>query len=99
VGYLNAARAESRAQPQAPEQGTPKAYSLRLWPTSYVFRAGHRIRLDLAGGAETGSGLTGPQGPGKSPYTAQITLFHDQQRSSVLELPVIGSAGEQLLRD
>lgn len=96
VGYLNASHADSRATPQPVPQGTPKSYALNLWPTSYVFHAGHRIRVDLAGGAEPGPGLQSPQGPGKSPHDATLSILQDAAHPAVLDLPTIGTGGAQL---
>ncbi len=95
VGYLNASHADSRASPQPVPQGTPKAYTLNLWPTSYVFRAEHRMRIDLAGGAEPGADLQGPQGPGKSPHEATLSILQDSMHPAVLDLPTIGTGGAQ----
>ncbi|MFT3802016.1 MAG: CocE/NonD family hydrolase [Burkholderiaceae bacterium] len=97
VGYLNASHADSRAAPQPVAQDTPKSYELNLWPTSYVFRAGHRIRIDLAGGAQAGTDLPGPQGPGKSPYDAVISILQDAGHPASIELPTIGTGGQQLV--
>jgi hypothetical protein len=61
-----------------------------------VFAAGHRIRIAVAGGAENGAGFTDAQGPGKSPYDAKITIYEDGQHPSSVELPTIGTGGQQL---
>jgi predicted acyl esterase len=92
VGYLNASHALSR-EPRTVIQDVATQYTLNIWPTSYVFQAGHRIRLDVAGGAAAGAGLASPQGPGKSPYAAHITIWQDVSHPSVLDLPVIGKNG------
>jgi putative CocE/NonD family hydrolase len=93
IGYLNASHAASRSKPQTVIQDIPTQYALKIWPTSYVFQAGHRLRLDVAGGAAAGAGLASPQGPGKSPYAAHITIWQDVSHPSVLDLPVIGKSG------
>lgn len=50
-GYLNAMRHFSRTDPQPLVPGKPYRFELELCPTSYVFAAGHRIRVTLQGSA------------------------------------------------
>lgn len=50
-GYLNAMRHFSRSDPKPLTSGKPYRFELELYPTSYVFPAGHRIRLTLQGSA------------------------------------------------
>ncbi|WP_407792382.1 CocE/NonD family hydrolase [Pigmentiphaga litoralis] len=91
AGYLNAARAKSRAAPAAVPQDTPTQYEVNIWPTSYVFKAGHRLRISVAGGTEETAGLVGPQGPGKNPTASEISLLQGSKYPSYVELPLIGT--------
>lgn len=50
-GYLNAMRYFSRRDPQPLTVGRPYQFEIELYPTSYVFAAGHRIRVTLQGAA------------------------------------------------
>ena len=50
-GYLNAMRYFSRTDPQPLAPGKPYRFELELCPTSYVFAAGHRIRVTVQGSA------------------------------------------------
>ena len=50
-GYLNAMRYFSRTDPQPLMPGEIYQFELELYPTSYVFPAGHRIRVTLQGAA------------------------------------------------
>lgn len=50
-GYLNATRHYSRDDPEPLIPGQPYRFAIELYPTSYVFPAGHRIRLTLQGSA------------------------------------------------
>jgi uncharacterized protein len=96
VGPLNASHAHSRSDPELPVSGEIEKYEMEIWPTSYVFQAGHRIRLDLAGGAKPGAaGYT--QGPGQSPYPALITIHQDRTHASHLELPIVGTSWRELM--
>lgn len=95
AGYLNASHAHSRSKPRLPEPGKIQKYEMEIWPTSYVFQAGHRIRVDLAGGAKPGTaGHT--QGPGKSPFPALITIHQERRHASHLELPIVGTSWRSL---
>ena len=95
VGYLNASHAHSRSHPTLPQPGEIRKYEMEIWPTSYVFQAGHRIRVDLASGAKPGApGYV--QGPGQSPYAALITIHQDRRHASHLELPIVGTSWRQL---
>jgi predicted acyl esterase len=93
AGYLNASRARSRSAPEIVPQNTAIEYTVTMDPVSYVLQGGHRLRLDIAGGAEPTPDMAGtPQGPGQSSIPATISVFHDLFRASSLEIPVIGRA-------
>src|SRR5260370_15704596 len=80
-GFLNASHAHSRSYPTPPEPGRIEKYELEIYPTSYVFQAGHRIRLTLAGAAAAGAGVVGPS---KSPFQAVIQIHQDRRHASYL---------------
>jgi putative CocE/NonD family hydrolase len=98
VGYRNASHSPSEAKPAAVPQGVARLYDFELLPVSYVFAAGHRMRVAISGGAEAGAGFTDAQGPGKSPFEAKITVFQDKRHASSLELPIIGTSWKPLAR-
>ncbi len=98
-GYLNLPRALDPARPRPREPGAIARYELELAPVSYVFAAGHRIRLTLAGGAVPAPGQVAPQGPGKHPRAFMLTVYPGADPGSALDLPVIGSAGDSLAAD
>jgi putative CocE/NonD family hydrolase len=62
-----------------------------LWPTAYMFRKGHRLRLQVSSGAHPrfsrnlGSGE--PLATATSFKSARQSVFHDPARASVLVLP------------
>jgi len=68
--------------------GEPVRLDVEIWPTSMVFKRGHRIRLDIA-----------PRdGIGSAPYThyhadynagAENTIYTGGSRGSYLLLPII----------
>ncbi len=73
------------------------AVDLRLFPTGYRFAAGHRVRVQVAGGAfprfarnlGTGEGFaTGIRG-----VTCRIDVLHDDAHPSSVTLPVLDREG------
>ena len=90
-GFLNAARAADRSAPETLVPGTVGRYTMAIQPIAYVFDAGHRIRLDLAGGSIAAADQAGPQGPGLNPTASTITIYQDADHPSQLVLPVVGT--------
>jgi uncharacterized protein len=98
-GILRTAFRDSLSDPTPTVPGQPYEYHIQIWPTSYQFRAGDRIRLEVsssdypqfAPNPNTGQpfGLTADQQP------ATQSILHDAEHPSVLTLPVIppGDAG------
>ncbi|MDA1190011.1 MAG: CocE/NonD family hydrolase [Chloroflexi bacterium] len=89
-------RARYRNSWEKPELMEPgKTYELKfeLFPTSMVFRKGHRIRADISSSnwprfdvnPNTGEPLGVPQ----AMLVAQQTVFHDAERPSRVVLPII----------
>ena len=109
AGYLNGPRqaytdrnTASVTSPVPLEPGVPREFTIKLLPTSYVFPAGHRIRIAVAGGAEIGPGTDGqpqnaPQGPGRNPDAYDLTIYQGDKYPSALELPLVGE-GAQILQ-
>ncbi|MDS0475718.1 CocE/NonD family hydrolase [Natrinema sp. 1APR25-10V2] len=77
------------------EPGEVYEWQIGIWPTARVFEAGHRIRIDITSSdfprysrnLNTGEGLAGTEG-----VTADQTIFHDSERPSHVELPVVPMA-------
>lgn len=75
------------------EPGKIYEYRISLWETSTVFKAGHRIRLEVsssnfpryARNLNTGNHL----GTSADMKIAEQTIHHDARHPSVLVLPVI----------
>jgi putative CocE/NonD family hydrolase len=88
-------RARYRNGYEKPEMMTPgEPYELvfQLYPTSYVFRAGHRIRLDISSSNwprfDVNPNTGGPLGLERSYRVATQSVFHDAERPSHMVLPV-----------
>jgi hypothetical protein len=68
------------------------AWRIAVWPTARVFEAGHRIRIDVASSnfprysrnLNTGEGLGGTDST-----VAEQTVYHDRERPSRVEVPVV----------
>jgi uncharacterized protein len=75
---LNLANRESRERPSPLEPGTPYRVEVELEVTSWIFEAGHRIRLDLAGA----------DWPNAWPPPAAATLTFERGGSALI-LPVV----------
>lgn len=66
--------------------------NIELWPTAYLFKKGHRIRVMVSSGAfprfarNTGSGE--PLKTAIKLYKAEQKVFHDPQHTSAIFLPV-----------
>jgi len=75
------------------EPGKPYAYDIDLGNTSNLFRAGHRIRLDIAGSCfPTGDinlSTADRAGDGSDPRKAVHHILHDGDHPSRLILPVV----------
>jgi putative CocE/NonD family hydrolase len=84
-----------RARNQGSEviPGKVNKYTIDLWATANVFKAGHRIRLYVSSSnfprfnlnLNTGEGIIGAS----RSVPAHQTIYHDRQYSSALILPVI----------
>ncbi len=96
-GYLNARHAKDlQAAPTAITPRELRRYDLDLFPIAYVFGAGHRMRLVIAGGAEPPAGLPFPQGPGKSLNANTWAIAMDAEHAATLDLPVVGTGWQEL---
>lgn len=72
--------------------------TIRLWPTAYCFKAGHRLRVQVSSGAHpryarnTGSGE--PIATAVNLLSADQEVFHDPERASAVVLSVEMGAHE-----
>ena len=70
---------------------SPGAVSIRLWPTAYRFKRGHRIRVQVSSGAfpryARNAGTGEPHATGSSLLAADQSVYHDQARPSAITLP------------
>ncbi|HUT88461.1 MAG TPA: CocE/NonD family hydrolase [Thermoguttaceae bacterium] len=90
---------ESLEEPTPIEPGKIYRLTINLWETSMVFKAGHRIRLEVSSSnfpryaRNQNTGL--PLGTSALVEKAQQTVYHDARRASCLILPVIPGEGNR----
>lgn len=88
--YRNFARGEA---PSLIEPGTAYEYDIDLWATSNVFKAGHRIRVDITSSnfprwdrnPNTGHAF----GADSEMVVAHQTILHDSEHPSYITLPIV----------
>jgi uncharacterized protein len=98
-GILRTAFRGSLSNPRPVVPGQPYEYRIAIWPTSYLLRAGDRVRVEIsssdypqfAPNPNTGD----PFGQNADARAATQTISHDAAHPSDLVLPVIpaGDAG------
>jgi uncharacterized protein len=84
---------ESLEKPTLLTAGVVYRYEIHVWPTANLFRAGHRIRLEIsssdfpqfAPNPNTGEDF----GQSAAWQSAQQTILHDHEHPSALILPVV----------
>ena len=94
-GILRARYRDSLSSPALPAPGTVYEYRVDLGSTSNLFKAGHRIRVEVSSSnfpaydrnLNTGNGL-GDERIGDCVVATQ-TVFHDSARPSRIILPVV----------
>lgn len=92
-GIVRAAFRDSLAEPHPITPGQPYEYRISVWPTSYLFRAGDRVRIEIsssdypqfAPNPNTGQ----PFGQTADQISATQTIFHDAAHPSAVILPTI----------
>ena len=92
-GILRTSFRDSLSNPTPTTPNQPYAYRIQIWPTSYEYRAGDRIRLEIsssdypqfAPNPNTGE----PFGQSTATVPATQTILHDAAHPSSITLPVI----------
>jgi hypothetical protein len=73
--------------------GTAYEFSIRLYPTSNVFKRGHRIRVDISSSNfprfDVNPTTGEPLNRHRRTVVATNTVFHERARASRIVLPVI----------
>jgi uncharacterized protein len=79
--------------PELLEPGRPYEFTIDLWATANVFKAGHRIRIDIASASfprwNRNPNTGAPFGSGTELRPARQTILHDAAHPSHIVLPVV----------
>lgn len=85
--YRNGFEKQERLEP-----GTPYEFIFQLYPTSNIFKKGHRIRLDISSSNwprfDVNPNTGGKLGLEQQHMPAHQTVYHDAKRPSHIMLPV-----------
>jgi putative CocE/NonD family hydrolase len=83
----------SGAAPSPIEPGRPYCFDVDLWSTSNVFKAGHRIRLQVTSSCfprwDRNPNTGHSPGADAELAVAEQTVFHDRERPSHVLLPIV----------
>ncbi len=98
-GIVRARYRNSTRQPEEIVPGQVYKYTIDLWATSNVFKAGHRIRLYVTSSnfprfnrnSNTGEAMLGSS----STIRARQTVYHNREYPSALTLPIISNSGSR----
>jgi len=75
------------------QPGVVEPVTIKLYPTSNVFKKGHRIRLDISSSNfprfDTNPNTGEPLGDNRSTKVATNTVWHDASHRSHVTLPLI----------
>ncbi|HUY26681.1 MAG TPA: CocE/NonD family hydrolase [Candidatus Binataceae bacterium] len=92
-GVVRARFRESLTAPSPIVPGKIYEYSIDMWSTSHVFKAGHRFRLEVTSSNfprwDRNPNSGHPFGVDREFTTARQTIFHDRAHQSHLILPII----------
>ena len=94
-GIVRARYRDSRTEEKLMRPGEVYEFEVRLYPTSNVFKKGHRIRVDIAGSNfprfDVNPNTGEPLNENRRTIKAVNTIYHDKSRPSHILLPVIPS--------
>jgi len=92
-GILRARFRESLKEEKLLEPGKIYPMTIKLYPTSNVFKKGHRIRVDISSSNfprfDVNPNTGEPLGDNRRVETAVNTIYHDREHPSHILLPVI----------
>src|SRR5262245_60105124 len=87
------ARYRSGARPELIEPGQPYEYTIDLWSTANLFKAGHSIRVDVASASfprwDRNPNTGAPIGESADTRPARQTILHDAAHPSHIVLPIV----------
>lgn len=79
------------------EPGKPYEFTIEMYPTSLVFRRGHRIRVDISSSNfprfDVNPNTGEPLNEQRRSRIATNSIYHDSQHRSRIVLPIVPAAG------
>lgn len=92
-GIIRARYRDSRTEERLMDPGTVYEFEFRTYPTSNVFKRGHRIRVDITSSNfprfDVNPNTGEPLNDNRRRMVATNTIYHDRDRPSHVVLPVI----------
>ena len=92
-GILRLRYRDSWEQPSSLEEDVPVEITVEAFPTSNLFKKGHRIRLDVSSSNfphfDVNPNTGAPEGQALTRQSARNTVYLDRARPSYLVLPII----------
>jgi predicted acyl esterase len=89
---------EGMDRPSLIEPGNIYYYSIDCWNTSQVFKAGHRIGLEISSSAfpkyDRNLNTGAPLGVTTEMAVAEQRIYHDAEHPSAVVLPIIAGGSE-----
>jgi putative CocE/NonD family hydrolase len=86
-------RSAGQGRPELLTPGQPYEFTIDLWATASVFKAGHRIRVDIASASfprwDRNPNTGAPLGSDTDMRPARQTILHDAAHPSRIVLPVV----------
>jgi putative CocE/NonD family hydrolase len=98
-GIIRARYRNSLDRPELMKPGEAYEFTIHLYPTSNVFKAGHRIRLDISSSNfprfDVNPNTGAPLGDERGQLAAINTIYMDRGHPSCVILPLIPQLGRQ----
>jgi len=92
-GIQRARYRESQTNPTLITPGKIYKYTIKVWPTSNLFKAGHQIRLEISSSSspmwDRNPNTGHPFGQDAEVKVADQTIYHDKDRPSMITLPIV----------
>ena len=94
-GILRARYRDSLSQPSPLKPGQVYKYTIKVWPTSNLFKAGHQIRLEISSSNfpmfDRNPNTGHPFGQDAELKVADQTILHDKDHPSMITLPIVAA--------
>jgi uncharacterized protein len=94
-GIQRARYRESQAKETLLKPGQVYKYTIKVWPTSNLFKAGHQIRLEISSSNfpmfDRNPNTGHPFGQDAELKVADQTIFHDKDHPSMITLPIVAA--------